>query len=105
MLQQWEGALPGRRDALLRLAPRHPERRAQRVVTRDDALERAAQHLAIQLASQAAPPGRGVPRADAARLLQRPEPLLREGERQAPAPAHGLDGRQLRVDRAHRHRP
>ena len=82
VLHQPERALLDRRDALDRLAIHRREGRPQRLVARDDAVQRADQRAAVQLAPQPQAHGDVVGAAQVPQLLQEPQPLLRERERE-----------------------
>src|ERR1700741_2841534 len=90
-----EDARAGGGGALLGLAVHDDEGRAEHLVARDDAVQRAPQRLAVQLTTQPQPLGDVVGGAELAELLQEPEPLLSERQRQAPAALHRLDRREL----------
>ena len=99
--QQMEPARLHGRDALHRLAVHLHEGRAQRLVPRDDRVQRTPQRRP-RPARRCSRSARGdVDTCRPARqLLQEPQPLLREGQRQPPAAVHRLDGRQLGARRA-----
>src|SRR5205085_7134409 len=83
-----------KRDDLHRLTINGAEGGAQDLVTRDDLLEAALQRLGIEPAANPDRAGHIVGRITWSELIQKPQALLGERERQVAVAAEGLNRRQ-----------
>ena len=92
-----------REDLLQRLAAPRGEDRAQRLVAGDEAGERRGERCGVELAAQANGVGDVEHRRAGAELLEEPEALLREGERQRAIARHPREGRRGGGGRAAEH--